>query len=195
MHSNIFKKLLFQQFIASLLLGLALSRSSQAKEFDYAFMHQDNAYSFRGNFFIQAEAECLLDRIFHFEHLAEFAAGAKSIDLIRHGENWHEVAYTYRKFLIFETHSTWRRTLKRAQQQVVFEMISNQNNLDLMPTVLSSKGYYQISAEADGYRVEYFQECRLKSSYLLAAYMNQLEKEAIKFLREFKACLEKACSI
>lgn len=155
MHSNIFKKVMFQQFITSLLPGQALLRGGQAEEFDYAFMNPDSNYSFRGNFFIKAEFECLLDMIYHFEHLSEYAANATSIELRWHGESWPEVAYTYRKYFIFETRSPWRQTLKRDQQQVVFEIISNQNNLNRMPNVLSLKGSYQISVEVDGYRVKY----------------------------------------
>ena len=63
-----------------------------------------------------------------------------------------------------------------------------------MPQLLSSSGYYQIKPEKEGYQVEYFQECKLKTGLLKDAYISQAKKEAIKFLREFKEYIERSCN-
>jgi hypothetical protein len=62
-----------------------------------------------------------------------------------------------------------------------------------MPKILSSTGYYQIKLEEEGYKVEYFQECKLKSALLKGAYINKAKKETIKFMLELKEYIEKTC--
>ena len=51
------------------------------------------------------------------------------------------------KVIFFENRSTWRRTLNRDSQELVFEMISSENNLKILPEMLSSNGYYRISPD------------------------------------------------
>ena len=167
--------------------------SSQKSGIEYNFIKDDSSYLFRGGFIVNNDFDCLLDVVYKFEHISKFTSGAKSIELRRQGENWYEVTYTYRKLLIFENKSTWRRTLKRDKGRVVFEMVSNKNNIAILPEVLSSIGYYQIKSETNGFRVEYYQECKLKSGLLKNAYINQAKKEAIKFLALFKKYVEKIC--
>ncbi len=166
---------------------------SEKNELDYEFIQDDNYYKFRGSFVVKAELDCVIDLIYDFEHISEYALGAKSIELVQQGKNWYEVTYTYRKLLIFENRSTWRRTLKRDEHKVVFEMISNRNNLDIVPKIISSKGYYQIRPEKEGCRIEYFQECKLNSGFLRDTYINKAKKEAIKFLQVFKDYISETC--
>jgi len=165
----------------------------QKKGLDYEFIQNSNYYSFQGSFIVTAEFDCLINVIYDFEHISKYTVGAKSIEITRQGENWYEVTYIYRKLIIFENQSTWRRTLKRDEGKVVFEMISSKNNLNIMPEVLSSTGYYQVKPEKEGHQVEYFQECELKPGILKNTYINQAKKEAIKFLREFKDYIERTC--
>lgn len=184
----------FYKAITAVLLSLPIIVfGGQKNDLDYEFIQDGNYYSFLGSFIVQAERDCLIHVIYNFEHISKYTSGAKSIELDRQGEDWYEVTYTYRKFLIFENKSTWRRTLKRDEQKVVFEMISSENNINIMPRPLSSKGYYQIKPEKEGYRVEYFQECRLKTVLLQDAYIRQAKKDAINFLREFKDYIERIC--
>lgn len=194
MRSNIIKSKKFYKGILVALVCMPIILSgSQNHEFNYEFIQDGNRYSFRGSFIVTADSNCLIDVIYHFEHISKYTAGAKSIELSRQGENWYEVTYTYRKFIIFENQSTWRRTLQRDKDKIVFEMISSTNNLSIIPDVISSTGYYQIKKEKDSCRVEYFQECQLKPGLLKGTYINNAKKEAIKFLREFKAYIEKTC--
>jgi hypothetical protein len=167
--------------------------SSQKAGIEYNFTKDDSSYSFRGSFIVNNDFDCLLDVVYKFEHISKFTSGAKSIKLRRRGENWYEVTYTYRKLLIFENKSTWRRTLKREKGRVVFEMVSNKNNLSIIPEVLSSTGYYQVKPDDNGFRIEYCQGCVLKPGLLKNAYIRQAKKEAIKFLALFKKYVEKIC--
>ena len=183
----------FYKIIVVALLSLpVLLYGSKKKELDYEFIQEDNYYSFRGSFIVKAELDCLISVTYDFQHISKYTLGAKSIELVRQGENWNEVTYIYRKFIIFENKSTWRRTLKQDEQKVVFKMISSKNNINIMSKMLSSTGYYQIKQEKEGYQVEYFQECKLKPGFLKDTYINNA-KEAIKFLLKFKEYVEKTC--
>ncbi|MBC8186023.1 hypothetical protein H8E88_33485 [candidate division KSB1 bacterium] len=165
----------------------------QENDLKYEFIKTDSSYSFRGSFVVNADFDCLIDVVYKFENISKYTSGAKSIKLLRQGEKWYEVTYTYRKLIFFENKSIWRRALERDEGKVVFEMISSKNNVSIMPDVLSSKGYYQIKPENEGFRVEYFQECTLKPGLLKNTYINKAKKEAIKFLDLFKKYVEKMC--
>ena len=166
---------------------------SQEKEFDYEFIQEDTYYSFRGSFLVNAESDCVIDVIYDFHNLSEYTLGAQSIELIQQGDTWYDVYYTYRKLFILENKSTWRRTFKQDEQKIVFKMLSSENNLKIMPELISSTGYYQIIKEEDRCRVEYFQECLLKPGFFKNAFINEAKQEAIKFLHEFKKYIERKC--
>ena len=184
---------LYKGIIVSLLSLPILLYGSRERELDYEFIQEDTCYSFRGSFIVKAEPDCLINLIYNFKNISKYALGAKFIELVRQGENWYDVTFTYRKLLIFENQSTWRRTLNRHEYKIVFKMISNRNNLNIMPKMLSSTGYYQVRPEKEGCRVEYFQECKLKSGFLKDIYINKAKKESIIFLHEFKEYIEKTC--
>ena len=131
---------LYKTIILLFCLPVFLS-GNQKQGTDYEFTKDDTSYTFRGSFVVNTDFDCLLDVVYKFEHISKYTSGAKFIKLIRQGKNWYEVSYTYRKLLIFENKSTWRRTLKRAEGRVGFEMISNRNNIAILPEVLSSTGY------------------------------------------------------
>lgn len=166
---------------------------NKKNEIEYEFIQDATSYSFRGSFLVKADLDCLIDIAYKFEHISKYASDARSVELVQQGENWYEVTYTYRRLIIFENKSTWRRTLKRDRQKVVFEMVSSKNNINIMPNVLSSTGYYQINRENEGYRVEYFQKIILQPGLLKAVYIRRTKKEAITFLKEFKEYVEKTC--
>jgi hypothetical protein len=184
----------FYKIIIVALLSLPiLLYGSKKKEFDYEFIQEDTSYSFRGSFNIKAKPDCLINLIYNFKNISNYTLGAKSIELVRQGENWYAVTFIYRKLLIFENQSTWRRTLNRDEYKVVFKMISNRNNSNIIPEMLSSTGYYQINPEKEGCLVEYFQECKLKPGFLKNTYINKAKKEAIRFLRVLKKYMERNC--
>jgi hypothetical protein len=166
---------------------------SQEKEFDYEFNQEDTYYSFRGSFLVHAESDSVIDVIYDFNNLSEYTVGAQSVELIQQGDNYYDVVYTYRKFFIFTNRSTWRRTLQRDEHKIVFEMLSSENNLKMMPELLSSTGYYHILQGNDHCRVEYFQECRLKAGLFMHAYIKEAKQEAMRFLHAFKTYVEWKC--
>jgi hypothetical protein len=178
--------------IVTLLSLPILSSRSTKEELDYEFAQEDTCYSFRGSFYVKAEPDCLINLIYNFKNISDYSLGANSIELGRQGENWYKVTFTYRKLLIFENQSTWRRTLNQDEHKVFFTMISYRNNLNILPQMLSSTGYYQFRPENDGCQVEYFQECKLTPGLLNDNYINEAKKEAIKFLQMFKEYLERS---
>ena len=180
----------YKIFVVALLSLPILLYGSEQKEFDYEFIQEDAYYSFRGSFFVKTDPDCLINLIYNFKNISKYSSGAKSVELVRQGENWYEVTFIYRKLLIFENQSTWRRILKRDEGKVVFEMISSKNNLSIMPDVIFSAGYYQFKNEKDSCRVEYFQECKLKPAILKGTYIRKAKKEAINFLQQFKEYIE-----
>lgn len=163
------------------------------QELKYDFHQEDSSYSFHGSFIVKADLDCLISLVFEFEHISKYASGAKAVELIRQEDSWAEVSYTYRRFLFFENKSIWRRTLYREKNELIFEMISSENNLRIMPDMLSSIGYYRISEQEGGYQIEFFQECSLSTDCLKESYIRTVRKEAIEFLLEFREYVEKTC--
>jgi len=178
--------------IAILLSFPIVLASSQKEELDFEFVREKNYYSFQGRIVVKTDLDCLISILYDFKHLASIESSANSIVLIREGENWYEACHIFKKFF-FKHESIWRKTLKQDEQRIVFEMISHKHNSGLMPKILSSTGYYQIKPEEEGYKVEYFQECTLKSALLKSAYISKAKKEAIKFMWELKEYIEKTC--
>jgi len=182
----------YKGIIVALLSLPIILYGSKKKELDYEFIQDDTYYSFRGSFIVKAELDCLISILYDFKHLVNIESSAKSIVLLREEENWYEACHTHKK-LFFKHESIWRKTLKLDEQKVVFEMISNKQNTDLLPKVLYSTGYYQVELEEEGYKVEYFQECKLESALLKGIFINKAKKEAIKFMLELKEYIEKTC--
>ncbi|MBN1998871.1 hypothetical protein JW935_15030 [candidate division KSB1 bacterium] len=170
-----------------------LSYENQKQEFDFEFVQKENYYSFRASFVVNAAPDCLIHLVYNAENIGKYSLGAKSIMLGQHGEDWYLVTFTYQRFLVFQHRSTWLRTLDRRERKITFKLISNSNNINIIPEMLSSNGYYQFKHEKEGSLVEYFQECRLLPGFLKTTYINMAKKEAIKFLHVFKVYLENGC--
>ena len=186
-------KNIFQIIILTSLSFPIFLFGSQENEFDYEFIQEDMVYSFRGSFLVHAELDSVIDVIYDFHNLSEYTLGAQSVELIQQGDTWYDVEYTYRKFVIFKNRSMWRRSLQPDEHKIVFEMLSSENNLKMMPELLSSTGYYHILPENDCCRVEYFQECRLKPGLFKRAYITEAKQEAMRFLHAFKTYIERKC--
>jgi len=183
-------------YIGILLLWLnfpLLQDGSSTEEMKYDFCQSDSAYSFSGSFIIETELECLIRIVSDFRHISKYASGAKSVELIRQRNNWTEVSYTYRRFLFLENKSVWRRTLYREKLELVFELISSENNMKIMPEMRSSSGYYRIKPSDDGFQIEYFQVCNLTTDLLTTTYIRKVKEEAIKFLHDFRKYIMQTC--
>jgi len=182
-------------YFAMLISLLCFVQQNKAQEAQYNFVLKENYYTFTGEVYVQAPANCLLDYIYRFEYIPQYSAGAKSIDKVEQGKNWYDVTFVYQKLFFIVNESTWRRTLHKKQQKVVFTMLSNQSNLSLIPKVISSSGYYQIIPDTTGCHVVYFQECTIDSHFLQDLYIRETKKEAIAFLKEFEVFLKKNCEV
>ncbi len=184
----------YYKAIMLILLSLPVILSGSSDNgYDYEFIRADSCCSFRGDFIVKAEADSLVELIYDFDKIAEYAVTVKSLELVRRGEDWYEVAFTYRDLLVFENQSIWRRTINRAEKIIAFELISSWNNSNIIPELMSSTGYYQFKPAKEGCLVEFFQECRLKPGLLNEAYYNKAEKDGIKFLSVFKDFIERNC--
>jgi len=187
----------FFSFIVLFLFSLnhahpLLSENGEIDGVDYEFNHVDSCYSFRGSFFVKAELDCLISTLYNFKHLRNIISDAESIILIQQGKNWYDAGYTFKMFF-FTNESVYRKTLKLEEQEIFFEMISNKQSSNFFPEVLSSSGYYRIKGESTGYVIEYFQECKIRSSFLTNVYINMAKKESLKFMLELKEYIKKSC--
>jgi hypothetical protein len=171
---------------------IVLAESDELNGVYYHFSQDDASYTFRGSFFVELTPACLIHVLYDFEHLVKFVTNADSIVLLRQGENWYEVRYTYRG-LLFGNKSTYRKTLKQEEQKITFEMIASEQHGPLVPKVLYSTGYYEIKPEKEGCLVEYFQEARVESKMLNEIYFHLVRKEAVNFLKDLKQYVERSC--
>jgi hypothetical protein len=160
---------------------------------DYKFSQAESSYTFYANFNIQADPDCLINLIYNFDNISNYSSAAESVELIREGDDWYEITFTYRKYLFFKHRSTWRRTLNRQKNKIDFILLSSTDNSGIVPEMVSSSGYYQINSREENCQILYHQTCTLKPGILLNAYMNAGRKAAIDFIYEFKEYIEKNC--
>jgi membrane protein DedA with SNARE-associated domain len=158
----------------------------------YELFRDGNLYTFRGSFLTFSDPDCLLDILYDFDHLRKFVTCPNSFSLLQKGDNWHSFCCTYR-VLLSENKLIYRKTLKKEELRVTFEMIAGRQNIKLIPEVLSSSGYYEIMPKKDGYQVVYFHQDRLSPSFCRDIYLYLAKKEAVKFLQELKNYVEKEC--
>ena len=167
--------------------------ADQLNGLDFQFSEDGLYYTFRGSFPVSGAEDCLMAVIYDFQHISRYAAGAKSLEKGLEGENWYEVTYTYQRYLIFRNRSTWRRTLNWTGRRVDFEMTASENDLQMMPELLSSTGYYQLLKEQQGYRLEYYQECLISDGAFSERYVKHARKQAFRFLEEFRQYVQARC--
>jgi len=179
--------------VAFLLVAGVASAGQKGQDVRYEFVQNGSGYSFRGHFVVDAARECVIDVLFDFDHMSKFTPDAKSIEMVQQGHDWYDVTYTYRRFLIFQNQSTWRRTLAKNEGEIAFELLSSRNSRGIMPDITSSTGYYRVRDEGDRQAVEYFQECALGAGSLNARYIAEARKTAVEFLQGLEDYLAGAC--
>lgn len=158
----------------------------------YEFYRIDSCYSLRGSFIIEADYDCVTEILYDFKHLKYIIATADSITLLQQGTNWYEVSYTFKKFL-YTNRSIYRKTFKPAEQKIVFELLSDQQNTHILPKLLSSTGYYQIKPVTTGYQIEYYQQVIVKSTFFKDRILNMAKKEFVNFMLNLREYLNKQC--
>ena len=160
----------------------------------YKFTQTDSSYTFYGSFRINANPECLLEISFNYEHIRALAPDAEEVRLIDKGNNWNQISYTYQKFTFFKNKTVWHRVLNEENQRVDFTLVSSENNLSIMPRMISSKGFYQIKQQGEYSIVEYYQQCQLREGLITKLYLDSAKKEAIKFLHRFFKYADSFCN-
>ena len=149
-------------------------------------------YTFQGSFLAFSNRDCLLDILYDFDHLRKFVTSPNSFSLLQRGDNWYDFCCTYR-VLHSENKLVYRKTLRKKERKVTFEMISGRQDIKLIPEVLASFGYYEIMPEKDGDQVVYLHQDRLSPSFCRKIYLYLAQKEAVKFLEGLKTYVERKC--
>ncbi|MBI9053368.1 MAG: hypothetical protein JEY96_06090 [Bacteroidales bacterium] len=183
--------------ITIILVHLLMTLTTFAKEPDdikYTFTQTDSTYSFSGSFKIKANPNCLLDICFQHEHISALAPDAKEVLIKDQGNDWNQISYTYQKFIYFENKSVWNRKFDKENMRVDFTLISSKNNHAIMPKMVSSSGYYQISMKDEEITVKYSQQCQLTKSSITNLYLNRVKKEALQFMYRFLKYANTICN-
>lgn len=158
----------------------------------YEFTQSSNQYAVRGTFFVKCDPTCLLHIFYDFEHLPNIITDADSFVLLQKGENWYDASYVY-SYLLLKGRFVYRKTLNQEQMKVCFEMIESDQPSSILPKVVSSKGYYEIKPEKEGYRVIYFEEVEIGSKLHNEVPLLMAKKEVVKFLKGLKDYVEREC--
>lgn len=158
----------------------------------YELSRDGDLYTFRGSFRTLSDPGCLLDILYDFDHFRKFITCPNSFSLLQKSNDWYDFRCTYR-VLLSENKLIYRKTLKREELKVTFQMIAGHQNIKLLPEVLSSSGYYEIIPEKDGHQVVYLHQDRLSPSFCRDIYVYLAKKEAVKFLEELKKYIERKC--
>lgn len=168
--------------------------AQEPNDIKYKFTQTDSSYTFYGSFKINANPKCLLEISFNYKHIRVLAPDAKEVQLISQGSNWNQISYTYQIFTFFKNKTVWHRILNEENQRVDFTLISSENNLAIMPRMISSSGYYQIKQQGEYCIVEYYQQCQLTDELITKLYLNRAKKEAIKFMLKFFKYADTFCN-
>lgn len=159
----------------------------------YKFTQTDSTYTFYGYFHVKVKSDCLIDICYNKEHIEALAVDAKDVSIVKQGENWNRLSYTYIKLKYFENQSVWQRTRDLEKKRIDFVMLSSKNSHSIMPKMIESSGYYKIT-DMDGYcKVEYSQKCELTKVAITKLQMNIVKKGATEFLYRFKKYALKIC--
>lgn len=167
--------------------------SSTTKEgVEYEERREGGELVFTGWFDIDADPEHVLSTLFDFDHLKKFMTIPRSVELVEQGEEWHEVEYGYRLFLL-PIRGRFRRTLKRADRRIDFDMAEVRPQLPLVPRVASYSGHYRLEPRDGGCRVEYHERVGLRPAVAAALFTGRGGRELAGFLAGTKRYLERVC--
>ena len=191
----IFEKIKIGSAITLIMLLISAELFTQeSNDIKFKFTQTDSSYKFYGSFKIKAHPKCLLEISFNYTHIRELALDAKKVQLISQGNNWNQISYIYRKFIFFKNTTVWHRTLNEENQRVNFALMSSKNNQKIMPRMLSSSGYYQITQEGEYSTMEYFQQCQLSEESITNLYIKRVKKNAMKFMHKFSEYANSFCN-
>jgi hypothetical protein len=152
-------------------------------------IHDDTTYIVEYSFTTTCSESLLLDICYGFGHLLNFAARKHTtISELTSGEDWYTVVYEYR-YLFYRSRSTYTKRIEPDRGRVSFEMIDFEQNIRVLPVVVRSSGFYEISC-GDERVVKYYQTTVLDgelTGFCLHYVINRTER----FLRDFETYVKK----
>ncbi|MBN1695300.1 hypothetical protein JW879_07870 [candidate division WOR-3 bacterium] len=147
---------------------------------------KDSVYTVEYQFNTTCSEEKLLEVFYEFSHLENLInKKSTSLEKLDSGEDWYYVKYNYRYFLYKNT-SIYRKVILPDENLVNFDVIYFEQNLDWVPEVLNSSGFYKIVKNDTNNTVIYFQETRLKG-LCGKTYLDRVKKETEFFLKKLIA--------
>lgn len=176
-----------------LLFQIIINFQIKAQKIYYTFKQNGNKYSFTGNFVINTEPECLLEKLYNYNYLKEYNPDAKSVELVQRGKNWYDVTYKYEIMYFYESESIWRRTIIPEKQMIEYRMLSSTGNIGFIPKIVSSYGYYKVVPLTIGCKIIYYQECEIEKSVAQDMYAKEAKKSSIDFMKTLKKFVSKRC--
>ena len=157
------------------------------------FTEKDSAYTFKADFVMQKDPQCIIHILYDFEYLPKFVTSMDSIVLIRRDTSWYDVRYVY-NYLFFGCAVTFRKQLHTEDKSVTFVMTDiSQNSPFFIPKILAMSGEYRVNAINNAIQLSYVQNIVLESRILnwFAVYFSR--KEAIKTIKTLKKYIEQSC--
>ncbi len=157
----------------------------QAAELDGHFSVEDKKYIVDYSFNSTCSESLILNICYDFGHLLNFAAQEhtkiKQIDL--NGDQY-TVVYEY-NYLFYRNRTTYLKTIEPRTNRINFYMLDFAQNISILPNVVESYGYYEVTSDAQGHAVRYFQETILDTE-LRGFYLTYVRSRTEDFLRKFE---------
>lgn len=145
--------------VAVAVAALACMAERKTWERDFVFTWEGRDYDAAWQFGTTCPPETLLHVFFQPHHIRRCMERANlTIEVLDSGETRNRIAYTY-AYLVSTLRLTFLRELDTAGRRVTFVMQAcSVSGTNVVPTVVSSEGYYAIVDSAGAWRVRYWQK-------------------------------------
>ncbi|MFA7230422.1 MAG: hypothetical protein WC071_04065 [Victivallaceae bacterium] len=167
--------------------AMNVSAADKPGEIKMAFAYTNTKYEVKAVFLCRAQnMDTLKSLIYDYNHVRKYERKAYSIVMLRTGKNWHELLYRY-KGPMWTINTTFERRLDNERNLITFKMtrFSKTGKLPL-PEVLSSSGYYRLSAKGSFYQVEYYQTATTGPFITPQLYFNEVKKGCASCLQDLR---------
>ncbi len=157
-----------------------------SEDIDSFLTVEDSVYTIEYQFNTTCSEEKLLEVFYDFSHLENLInKKSTSLEKLDSGEGWYYVKYNY-KYFFYKNISIYRKSILPDERLVSFDLIYFEQNLDWVPEVLNSSGFYKILNNDTNNTVIYYQQTKLKG-LCDKIYLDHVEKETEFFLRKLIA--------
>ncbi|MBU9888842.1 MAG: hypothetical protein KTQ49_03100 [Candidatus Omnitrophica bacterium] len=192
-----FSRILLFCLLAVAQAGLTWKGPATPPKVSFSMDRDGNRYFFRASILVRAEPACLLETIYRFHHLRQLLKkDAAHATLLSEDTDHYDVRYI-RQNKLYTLETTYRRSLQKDRNRVLFELIDSYQKGRVIPKLLSAKGYYELEAVAGGVRVHYFEETAIATSRWdprTAGLLEVVERDTLSFLKRLKKYAEQtAC--